>query len=121
MAERCDMHRKGLVPSPGVARKDAMLLLDQGQWTSRSRKGQFQILPLALLSRRSHKASMPPESPFVVKIERDTERQGRFRWRVFQDGIMRDASVYSFATKRQAQVDGDKFVQKLNNTWRIVK
>jgi hypothetical protein len=54
---------------------------------------------------------MPPDSPFVVKIERDTERQGRFRWRVFQDGIMRDASVYSFATKRQAQVDGDKFVK----------
>ena len=33
---------------------------------------------------------------------------------------MRDASIHSFATKRQAQIDGDKFVQKLNRTWRTV-
>jgi hypothetical protein len=73
------------------------------------------------MSRRPHSANVPQESPFVVKIERDTGHAGRFRWRVFQDGMMRDASVYSFATKRQAQVDADKFVQKLNETWRILK
>jgi hypothetical protein len=120
MAERCDMPRIAWCPSHGSQGR-GYASARPGSMDPRSRKGQFQILPPALLSRRSHKASMPPESPFVVKIERDTERQGRFRWRVFQDGIMRDASVYSFATKRQAQVDGDKFVQKLNNTWRIVK
>jgi len=64
---------------------------------------------------------MPQDSPFVVKIERDAAHQGRFRWRVFQDGMMRDASVYSFATKRQAQADADKFVQKLKDTWRVLK
>jgi hypothetical protein len=30
---------------------------------------------------------------------------------------MRDASVYSFATRREAQADADKFVQRLNDTW----
>jgi hypothetical protein len=30
---------------------------------------------------------------------------------------MRDASVYSYATKREAQADADEFVQKLNDTW----
>ncbi len=64
---------------------------------------------------------MAPVSPFVVKIERDADHQGRFRWFIFQDGAMRDASVYSFATKRQAQADADKFVQKLNETWRDLR
>jgi hypothetical protein len=64
---------------------------------------------------------MPQDSPFDVKVERDAERQGRFRWRVFQDGIMRDASVFSFATKREAQVDADKFIEKLNTTWRTAR
>jgi hypothetical protein len=64
---------------------------------------------------------MLEDSPFVVKVERDAERQGRFRWRVFQDGTMRDASVFSFATKREAQVDADKFIEKLNATWRTAR
>jgi hypothetical protein len=64
---------------------------------------------------------MVQDSPLVVRIERDSAREGRFRWLVFQDGRMRDASVYSFATKRQARVDADKFVQKLNATWRTQK
>jgi hypothetical protein len=34
---------------------------------------------------------------------------------------MREASVYSFATKHEAQVDADKFVEKLNATWRTVR
>jgi len=64
---------------------------------------------------------MTQDPPFVVKIERDEHHQGRFRWRVFQGGTMRDASVYSFATKRQARADADKFVQKLAATWRTIK
>ena len=86
--------------------------------------GQFELwrdFPLAPVSRRLHNANMPEDSPFVVKVERDAERQGRFRWRVFENGIMRDASVYSFATKREAQVDADKFVEKLNATWRTMR
>jgi hypothetical protein len=77
--------------------------------------------PLALVSRRLHNANVPQDSPFVVKVERDAQRQGRFRWHVFQNGIMREASVYSFATKYEAQVDADNFVEKLNATWRTVR
>jgi hypothetical protein len=77
------------------------------------------LLSLVPVSRRPHNVSMSQTgSPFVVKIERDSERQGRFRWLIFRDGRMRDASVYSFATKHEAQADADKFVQKLNATWR---
>jgi hypothetical protein len=71
--------------------------------------------------RRAHSVSVPEGSSFVVRIERDAERMGRYRWFVFQDGVMRDASVYCFATKREAQVDADKFVEKLNATWRTHK
>jgi hypothetical protein len=60
---------------------------------------------------------MPESLPFVIRIEPDTDRPGRYRWFIFENGRMRDASVYSYATKREAQSDADKFVQKLNDTW----
>jgi hypothetical protein len=58
------------------------------------------------------------DAPFIVRVERDPVRQGRFRWIIYKHGTMRDASIYSFATKREAQADGDKFAQKLIATWR---
>jgi hypothetical protein len=61
--------------------------------------------------------TVPQDSPFIVKVELDPERQGRYRWIIYKNGVMRDASVYSFATKHEAQADGDKFVQKLIETW----
>lgn len=56
---------------------------------------------------------------FAIKIEPDAGRPGRYRWKIFDGGKARDTSVYSFATQREAQADADKFVEKLNATWRI--
>jgi len=55
---------------------------------------------------------------FKIVIETDTERAGRFRWNISEDGKVRDKSFYSYATKREAKADADKFVEKLNATWR---
>ena len=58
-------------------------------------------------------------SAFKVSIGDDVDRPGRYRWDVSVDGKVRDKSVYSYESKREAQADADCFVQKLNITWRI--
>ena len=45
----------------------------------------------------------------------------RFRWNIYDNEKVRDKSFYSFATKREAQTDADKFVQKLNAIWPAAK
>ena len=75
------------------------------------------ILQLAPSGRPPHNVRMSTNSPFFTKVEQDADRPGRYRWFIFENGRMRDASVYSFATKREAQADADKFVQRLNDTW----
>ena len=60
---------------------------------------------------------MPKDPAFVIKIEPDIDRPGRYRWFILENGRMRDASVYSYATRREAQDDAHKFVQKLKDTW----
>jgi hypothetical protein len=54
---------------------------------------------------------------FAIKIEPDADRPGRFRWTVSEGRKIREKSLYSFATRREAQADADKFVGKLNVTW----
>jgi hypothetical protein len=61
---------------------------------------------------------MAENSAYVAKVEPDPDRPGRYRWRIFENGRMRDASTYSFSTKREAKADADKFVEKLTATWR---
>jgi hypothetical protein len=39
---------------------------------------------------------MSTNSPFFTKVEPDADRPGRYRWFIFENGRMRDASVYSF-------------------------
>jgi hypothetical protein len=54
---------------------------------------------------------------FTIKVEPDPARLSRYRWAVLEAGKQRDRSVYTFATRREAQADADKFVQKLKTTW----
>jgi hypothetical protein len=56
---------------------------------------------------------------FTIKIEPDAGRPGRYRWTISEEGRTRDTSLYSFATKREAQVDANKFLENLNATWRV--
>jgi hypothetical protein len=53
---------------------------------------------------------------FTVKIEQDGINSARYRWRVFVGDRERDVSVYSFATKREALKDAERFIAKLNST-----
>jgi hypothetical protein len=61
---------------------------------------------------------MPENYAFTAAVTPDVDRPGRYRWSISVDRKLRDKSVYSFATKREAQADADKFVAKLNATWR---
>jgi hypothetical protein len=54
---------------------------------------------------------------FTIKIEQDRINSGRYRWKVFVGTRQHDLSVHSFATKREALKDAEKFVAKLNSTW----
>ncbi len=47
----------------------------------------------------------------------DANRPDRYRWDGFEIKKLRDSSVYSFATKQEAQMDGELFVGKLVTTW----
>jgi hypothetical protein len=60
---------------------------------------------------------VPPKPAFSTRVLEDVARPGRYRWNIAQAGKVRDTSVYSFATKREAQSDADKFIEKLNATW----
>jgi hypothetical protein len=53
---------------------------------------------------------------FAIKIEPDVDRPGRFRWIVSEGMKIGDKSLYSFATRREAQADADGFVGKLKAT-----
>ena len=54
---------------------------------------------------------------FITDIVKDVGNPNRFRWNIYDNEKVRDKSFYSFATKREAQIDADKFVQKLNTIW----
>jgi len=62
---------------------------------------------------------MMAEAPiFRIDITTDAARPGRYRWMIFQDLKLRDKSLHSFATKREAQIDADTFVTRLNDIWK---
>jgi hypothetical protein len=54
---------------------------------------------------------------FTSAVAVDVDRPGRWRWSVFEDKKIRDKSLWSFATRHEAQADADKFVEKLSCTW----
>ncbi len=61
---------------------------------------------------------MPTTSAYKVRIRRDEARPGRYRWDVVEGSKVRDTSTFSFGTKREAQADADRYVEKLIVTWR---
>jgi hypothetical protein len=61
---------------------------------------------------------VPEVQAFTIKIEPDFEQEGRYRWNISEHGKVRDISLYSFPTKREAQADAAKYVEKLNDTWK---
>ena len=72
---------------------------------------------LALRRPSTHNARMADNHVFTINVARDVERPDRYRWSVSENMRLRDKSLHSFATKREAQADADKFVQRLNSIW----
>lgn len=62
-------------------------------------------------------AKMTDSPLFVTDVVKDNDNPNRFRWNIYENKRVRDKSFYSFATKREAQNDADKFVLKLNSVW----
>ena len=58
------------------------------------------------------------QSPvFTTDVVKDIGNPNRFRWNIYEDKKVRDKSFYSFATRREAQSDAERFVGKLNSIW----
>jgi hypothetical protein len=65
----------------------------------------------------SQGTGMTDAARLTIKVEPDPARLWRYRWAILEAGRQRDRSVYTFATKREAQADADSFLQKLKTTW----
>jgi hypothetical protein len=60
---------------------------------------------------------MGERSAFTINISFEPDRLNRYRWIVYEDGKICDTSANNFATKREAKVDADKFIDKLILIW----
>ena len=67
--------------------------------------------------RTAHSAIVPNTSPYNVNVIEDANRPGRYRWEVYETAKLRDSSLFSFATRREAQTDAELFIEKLVATW----
>jgi hypothetical protein len=64
-----------------------------------------------------HNRIMMDSAIFTTDVVKDIGNPNRFRWNIYDKERVRDKSFYSFATKREAQADADKFVEKLKAIW----
>lgn len=67
--------------------------------------------------RLAHNASMKDGPMFTADVVKDVSNPNRYRWNIYENNRVRDKSFFSFATKREAQIDADKFVRKLTAIW----
>ena len=70
------------------------------------------LFTLAILTPLSHNASMEEAQVFTIDVAQDARQPGRYRWCVSENTKVRDRSFCSFTTRREAQADADKFVEK---------
>jgi hypothetical protein len=101
--------RTRLLAQPAHPAEDRFLSLP-----ARSRRPDFV---LATPTPSSHNASMEEAHVFTIDIAQDARQLGRYRWSVSENMKVRDTSFYSFTTRREAQADADKFVEKLKAIW----
>jgi hypothetical protein len=65
----------------------------------------------------AYDAAMTQSPVFSTDVVKDIGNPNRFRWNIYEDKKVRDKSFYSFATRREAQSDAERFVGKLNSIW----
>ena len=76
--------------------------------------GKYLLAKQTLLE---HNAIMTDSAIFSTDVVKDIGNPNRFRWNIYENKRVRDKSFYSFATRREAQNDADKFVRKLDSIW----
>jgi hypothetical protein len=60
---------------------------------------------------------MEKSSPFTIGVSPFEGRPGRYQWTIHEDGENREKSRDSFATAREAHLDAERHVEKLNTAW----
>lgn len=65
----------------------------------------------------AYNAIMTRSPAFTTDVVRDIGNPNRFRWNIYENQRVRDKLFYSFATRREAQSDAERFVRKLNSIW----
>ena len=78
-------------------------------------------ISLAKQPELGHNRMMTDSAIFTTDVVKDIGNPNRYRWNIYDNKKVRDKSFYSFATKREAQTDADKFVEKLNAIWPAAK
>jgi hypothetical protein len=61
---------------------------------------------------------MAETHPFTIRVEPDLLRDGRFRWTLYENGQPRNQSIVSYGTKRDADADATKALDKEIANWR---
>ena len=69
----------------------------------------------------AYNRAMTDSVVFTTYVVKDIGNPNRYRWNIYDNKAVRDKSFYSFATRREAQTDADKFVEKLNAIWPAAK
>jgi hypothetical protein len=84
------------------------------EWIGESVLWSPKEISLAKEPGLAHNGIMTDSVVFTTYVVKDIGNPNRYRWNIYDDKTIRDKSFYSFATKREAQTDADKFVEKLN-------
>jgi hypothetical protein len=64
---------------------------------------------------------MVEDCQFSIKITPDSKREDRYRWAIYKGGRQSVRSDDSFATKREAQTDAAKALQRRRSMWWVSK
>jgi hypothetical protein len=78
------------------------------------------VIRKSLLAKQTplaYDAVMIERPAFTTDVVKDIGNPNRFRWNIYENKKVRDKSFYSFATRREAQSDAERFVRKLNSIW----
>lgn len=74
-------------------------------------------LAVALCAFAPHNSNMTEEHHFSIRLEPDRVRLGRYYWALFKGNQAYNRSQLSFASKRQAAVEGAKVLEKRIAAW----
>jgi hypothetical protein len=63
---------------------------------------------------------MAENHPFTIRVSPHPQHAGFYHWSIFEKAKLRDVSLLSYATTREAEIAANKSMEKLVATWRII-